>query len=109
MRSTGYIADSLVDVDDGTDGMATSPSTLVFCIPIYSGILGVLMPEKKMLPLSLMPLEVEFTVNPYALYCVGSGVTPLDGSTVIGTLRDTNPRAFTITKFWLYSHVLSFE
>jgi hypothetical protein len=29
------------------------------------------MPEKKMLPLSLMPLEVEFTLNPYALYPVG--------------------------------------
>ena len=30
------------------------------------------MPEKKFLPLSLLPLEVEFTVNPYALYGAGS-------------------------------------
>lgn len=43
-----------------------------FCIPIYSGIIGVLMPDKKLLPMSLLPLEIEFTMNPYALYPVGN-------------------------------------
>lgn len=31
-----------------------------------------LMPDKKMIPLSLIPLEVEFTINPYAMYEVGT-------------------------------------
>jgi hypothetical protein len=75
----------------------TSPARLVFCIPIYSGLIGVLMPDKKMIPLSLMPLEVEFTVNPYAFYDVG----------VPATLP--NPRGFIISKFWIYSHMLQFE
>lgn len=55
------------------------------------------MPDKKMIPLSLMPLEVEFTINPYALYCAGA----------VGS--DSNPRDFTINKMWLYSHMLFFE
>jgi len=46
-----------------------------FCIPIYSGIIGVLMPDKKLLPLSLLPLEVEFTLNPHAFYTVGNTTT----------------------------------
>jgi hypothetical protein len=75
----------------------SSPNTLTFCIPIYSGILGVLMTDKKMLPLSLMPLEVEFTVNPYAFYDVGNPAVV------------TSPRDFTISKFWIYSHMLFFE
>lgn len=39
-----------------------------FYIPIYSGIIGVLQPDKKLIPMNLMPLEVEFTLNPHALY-----------------------------------------
>lgn len=45
-------------------GIYNSPTEMEFCIPIYSGIIGVLMPDKKLLPLSLLPLEVEFTMNP---------------------------------------------
>ncbi len=45
---------------------------LTFCLPLYSGVMGVLMPDKKLLPLSLMPLEVEFTMNPYAFYGAGN-------------------------------------
>lgn len=41
-----------------------------YTIPIYSGIIGVLIPEKKLIPLNLMPLELEFSMNPYALYCL---------------------------------------
>lgn len=76
--------------------VCSSPTTIMFCIPIYSGLLGVLMPDKKMLPLSLMPLEVEFTLNPYAMYSAGNAV-------------DANPRDYTISKFWIYSHMLFFE
>jgi len=44
-----------------------------YTIPIYSGIIGVLIPEKKLIPLNLMPLELEFSMNPYALYCLLPG------------------------------------
>ena len=69
------------------------PRRFVFCIPIYSGIIGVMMPDKKFLPLSLLPLEVEFTVNPHAFYCVGSCVD----------------RSFTISKCEIFCHTLFFE
>lgn len=72
----------------------TGPQTLTFMIPIYSGILGVLMPDKKLLPLSLLPLEVEFTANPHAFYGYG------------GLVVDRNYR---ITTFEIYSHMLMFE
>jgi len=74
-------------------GVYSSGNVGVFCIPIYSGILGVLMPDKKLLPLSLLPLELELTVNPYGMYAVGNQVS----------------RAFTITKCEIYSHTLFFE
>lgn len=47
-----------------------------------------------------MPLEIEFTMNPYAFYDVGG---PAGGAGL------TNPRDYTVTKFWLYTHVLYFE
>ena len=51
------------------------------------------MPDKKLIPLSLMPLEIEFGINPYALYSIG---------------KETN-RNYTITNFELYGHMLFFE
>lgn len=51
------------------------------------------MPEKKMIPLSYMPLEVEFTLNPYAFYSVGGADT----------------RSYTISKMEIHSHVVTFE
>lgn len=66
---------------------------MTFCIPIYSGILGVLMPDKKLLPLSLMPLEVEFTLNPHAFYCVGDNID----------------RNYLVKRFEIYAHMLFFE
>lgn len=71
-----------------------SPTEIEFCIPIYSGIIGVLMPDKKLLPMSLLPLEIEFTMNPHAFYPVGTGVTN---------------RRYTVTKFEIWSHTLFFE
>lgn len=72
----------------------SSPTQLVFTIPIYSGIVGVLMPEKKFLPMSLLPLELEFTMNPHAFYPVGSLVTN---------------RGYTVKKFEIWTHTLFFE
>lgn len=53
------------------------------------------MPDKKLLPLSLMPLEVEFTINPHAMYA--------------SDYMNKPRRAFYIKDFELYAHVLFFE
>jgi hypothetical protein len=44
-----------------------------FMMPIYSGLIGLLMPEKKLLPLNLLPLDIEIVFNPHALYSSQSG------------------------------------
>ena len=49
------------------------------------------MPEKKMIPLSYVPLEIELTLNEYAFY--GVGVTD---------------RNYTVSKCELHAHVLTF-
>jgi len=36
---------------------------MTFIIPIYSGVMGVLQPDKKLLPLGLMPLDIEIYFN----------------------------------------------
>lgn len=41
----------------------TRSTTKTFIIPIYSGVLGLLMPEKKYLPLNLLPLDIEISFN----------------------------------------------
>ncbi len=64
-----------------------------FCLPIYSGILGVLMPTKKLIPMSLLPLEVEFTMNPHAFYPVGT----------------ETGRGYRVTRFEIWSHTMFFE
>lgn len=51
------------------------------------------MPDKKLLPLSLLPLEVEFTMNPQAFYPVGN----------------MNNRQYTIETFEIWTHTLFFE
>lgn len=77
-----------------TTGVVNTGKTRTFCMPIYSGIMGVLMPDKKFLPLSLMPLEIEFTINPHALYCAGG--TGLS-------------RQYTVTRMEIYAHMFFFE
>lgn len=64
-----------------------------FCIPIYSGIIGVLMPTKKLIPMSLLPLEIEFTMNPHAFYPVGT----------------ETKRGFKVTRFEIWTHTMFFE
>lgn len=63
---SGIYVDEMVggDLDNDADPVLVAPRRnerrKTFCIPIYSGIIGVLMPDKKLIPLSLMPLEIEF-------------------------------------------------
>lgn len=75
-----------------------------YTIPIYSGILGVLIPEKKLIPLNLMPLELEFSLNPHALYCMHPA--PAVNGTVATTVLT---RDYRITKFEIYANVIMFE
>jgi hypothetical protein len=51
------------------------------------------MPEKKFIPLSLLPLELELTVNPFAVYSAGSATD----------------RTFKISKCEIFCHTLFFE
>lgn len=51
------------------------------------------MPDKKLLPLGLMPLDIELFFNPHALYSNFA-----DGA-----------RDYVITDFNMYSHVIFFE
>jgi hypothetical protein len=82
------------DANNTGAGTTLEPcTTMTFIIPIYSGILGVLMPEKKLLPLSLMPLEVEFSLNPHALF----------SNIAAGT------RSYTVSNFEIFAHTIFFE
>jgi len=62
--------------------------------------MGVLMPHKKFLPLSLMPLELELTLNPHALIVVENEDNPnlprLD-------------RSYQMSNIELWGHTLFFE
>ena len=52
-------------------------STMTFCIPILSGIFGVLMPadEIKYIPMQFFPnLEMNFRLNPYAMHNLSSAL-----------------------------------
>lgn len=82
-----------VDFQPTPIGIANRACVRKFCIPIYSGLIGVLMPDKKLLPLSLLPLEIEFSLNPYALYGLGA----------------VQNRRYVVKKFDIYAHMLFFE
>jgi hypothetical protein len=70
-----------------------------FVIPIYSGLIGVMQPMKRLLPLALMPLEVDFTLNPHALICA---------YTQLG--KDANlTRNYKVLNFDIYAHMVFFE
>jgi len=64
-----------------------------FMIPIYSGLIGLLMPEKKLLPLNLLPLDIEIVFNQHALY----------------SSHTSGKRTFKIIQFNLYGNTLFFE
>lgn len=84
-----------------------------FIIPIYSGVLGLLMPDKKLLPLNLLPLDIEIVFNPYALY--SSGTFNNAGANAISlAAENTNKltngsRAYKINEFHIFSHMIFFE
>jgi hypothetical protein len=96
-----------------TDASATTITlprfnTKTFIIPLYSGILGVLMPDKKLLPLSLLPLDIEITMNRHALY--SSGVEGVDES--IANNNNSayqGSRNYRVVDFNLFSNVTFFE
>lgn len=56
------------------------------------------MPDKRLLPLSLMPLEIELSINPYGMYVVG------DAGAFGNVIRP-----FKVKNVGLYAHVLFFE
>lgn len=66
---------------------------VTFCIPFYSSMLGVLMPVRKLVPMSLMNMELELTLNPYAFY----SATPADD------------RNYVVRNVKIHSHILMFE
>lgn len=47
--------------------------------------------------MSLLPLELEFTMNPHAFYAAGSSTSLADG------------RGYTVTRFEIFAHTLFFE
>jgi hypothetical protein len=65
---------------------------MMFIIPLYSSIVGVLMPQRRFIPLRVFPVDLELTLNKYALYSSLSG-----GS-----------RNYTVSRIELFSHVLFF-
>jgi hypothetical protein len=69
-------------------------SRMQFIIPIYSGILGLLMPEKKLLPLNLLPLDIEITFNRTALY---------------SSKKTNGSRAYVVKDFYIYGNTFFFE
>lgn len=56
-------------------------------------------PDKRLIPLSLMPLEVDFTLNPHALICA---------YTQLGKNQDLN-RSYKMLNFDMYAHMIFFE
>lgn len=92
------------------------PQKRQFCIPLYSGVLGLLMPKSsyKYLPmLALEDLVLEFRLNPYAMFT--SGYKPCSGSTwIVSNTDDITkygqiPRKWKITKFEIVVEMLSFD
>lgn len=88
-----------------------------FCIPIYSGIFGILMPRSsyKYIPmLALEDLTLEFRLSPYALFA--AGYRPANGkdSTATWNVLGTDaynkygqiPRKWKISKFEIVTEML---
>lgn len=65
--------------------------------------MGVLMPDKKLLPLNLMPLDIEFTLNPYAMY----SSLPMSSGTLMADSQGS--RSYIVTNLEMYTHMIFFE
>lgn len=64
-----------------------SVTAMTFTIPLYSGLLGVMLPDKKFIPLSILPLNLELTLNPYALYLIGPTLANLTRNYIIRDIQ----------------------
>lgn len=100
-----YFGDLLSNKGAISDGSSyngvRSIKELSFTIPLYSGLLGILMPDKKLLPLSILPLQLEITLNPHALFCISSD--PVYHSNV------NFNRNYLIKSIQIVGHMLTFE
>lgn len=87
---------STYEVAGSANGLFVTPLTkkMQFIVPIYSGVIGLLMPDKKLLPLNLLPLDIEIVFNPHALY---------------SSCTEGGSRNYTITQFNMYAHMIFFE
>lgn len=83
--------------------------TLEFCIPLYSGLIGVMMQDKKLIPLSLIPLEIELELNPYFMYCAGGMAPQMYTGPGNEVTMAQSYRNYVLKDITLYSHVLEFE
>jgi hypothetical protein len=94
LEAAGHLVVDTGNAAAGTPGnIPASTIRRTFCIPIYSGLIGVCMPDKKLIPLSLLPLEVEFALNPHAIYTTDPSI----------------PREYKVKKFEIFAHMLFFE
>jgi len=80
----------------GKDIGITGSTKYTFMCPIYSGLIGLLMPEKKLLPLYLLHLDIDFVFNPTALY--SSYPAEAGGS-----------RSYVVSNFYIYGNTFFFE
>lgn len=80
----------------GIKGTPGHQATMTFCVPILSGIFGILMPagEIKYIPMQFFPgLEMNFRLNPYAFHNLSS----------VGSVRN-----FEITNCELFVNIIHF-
>ena len=59
------------------------------------------MPDKKLIPLSILPLHLELTLNPYALYCATTSKVALENAQF--------NRDYVIKDITICGHMLTFE
>lgn len=89
------------------NGTITLVNRMTFIVPIYSGLIGVLMGDKKLIPLNLLPLDIEVTFSPHALYSSHSNDPVLldadKSADAVGS------RSYVIKDFNMYSHMIFFE
>jgi hypothetical protein len=69
-----------------------------------------MMQDKKLIPLSLIPLEIELELNPYFMYCAGDQAPAIyTGPANAGPGKPISFRNYVLKDISLYSHVLEFE
>lgn len=96
----------------------TKKEKINFCIPLYSGIFGCLMPPNaiKYIPMAAFSdLVFEFRINPYGVFTSGfqyltvSGAEETNGSVAPSANHTLLQRLFTISKFEIVTEMLYFN